>query len=286
MNVSVKLNRPTIALSVNAQSRAASPCLRRNEDGAILLLSLKRRGLRIAGGQMKEVHQDTWHSLYKEKWTDLICPDAVAHPAKFSRALIRKIYEHAIEEGWLGEGSTVLDPFGGVALGAFDALYHGMNWIGCELEPRFVELGNKNIEHWLNIAKSLRGIGTAKLLQGDSRKLSAVIELSREALKLSPSYSVDALGRHGKPTEVDEQKKLHSRSNNKYGETDGQLAQMKEGGSLEAMISSPPFGEALSGGGISARKRGEGTYTLTTKLPGNIYQPAEQGVTEGNLANL
>src|ERR1044072_9201893 len=103
MNVSVKLNRPTIALSVNAQSRAASPCLRRNEDGAILLLSLKRRGLRIAGGQMKEVHQDTWHSLYKEKWTDLICPDAVAHPAKFSRALIRKIYEHAIEEGWLGE---------------------------------------------------------------------------------------------------------------------------------------------------------------------------------------
>ena len=35
----------------------------------------------------------------------------------------------------------MLDPFGGVALGAADALRQGVNWIGVELEQRFVDTG-------------------------------------------------------------------------------------------------------------------------------------------------
>jgi len=49
-----------------------------------------------------------WYGLYGEGWGSEIVPEAFSHPAKFSRGLIRRIYEHALEEGWLSEGDTVL----------------------------------------------------------------------------------------------------------------------------------------------------------------------------------
>ena len=69
-----------------------------------------------------------------------------------------------------------------------------------------------------------------------------------------------------------------------YGETPGQLGALPTG-TIECVVSSPPFGAAQSGGGIAARMRGEGTYPVITSLPTNSYQPAEQGVSLGNLAN-
>jgi hypothetical protein len=53
-----------------------------------------------------------------------------------------------IEEGWLHPGDLVIDPFGGVALGALDAMRLGLRWRGVELEPKFAELGNQNIGFW------------------------------------------------------------------------------------------------------------------------------------------
>jgi len=75
-----------------------------------------------------------WHGLYSEGWTNEIVGEAFSHPAKYARGLIRHIYEHAVEEGWLVEGDTAVDPFAGVALGAADALALGLNWIGNELD--------------------------------------------------------------------------------------------------------------------------------------------------------
>src|SRR5690349_5797609 len=94
------------------------------------------------------VFEDVWHGLYGESWKGLIHDDAFAHPAKFSRALVRKIYDHVIAEGWASKGDSVVDPFGGVALGGFDAMRHGLNWYGCELEEKFVSLGAQNIALW------------------------------------------------------------------------------------------------------------------------------------------
>src|SRR5688572_18886268 len=87
------------------------------------------------------VFEDVWRGLYGESWKGLICDEAFAHPAKFSRALIRRIYDHVVSEGWAKSGDRVIDPFGGVALGGFDAMRHGLNWSGCELESKFVGLG-------------------------------------------------------------------------------------------------------------------------------------------------
>ncbi len=51
-------------------------------------------------------------------------------------------------------------------------------------------------------------------------------------------------------------------------------------------VTSPPYSEAQSGGGISALMRGEGSYKLTTSLPGSCYQPAEHSENPANIANL
>ena len=97
----------------------------------------------------------------------MIVPEAISHPAKFSNRLIRRIYEHMLKEGWLRPGDMVIDPFGGVALGALDAMRMGLAWRGVELEPRFVDLGNQNILFWNKRFSRLPGwSGDALLLQG------------------------------------------------------------------------------------------------------------------------
>jgi hypothetical protein len=119
--------------------------------------------------------QSDWLGCYNDNWKNEITPDAFAHPAKFSRGLIRRIYQHVLEEGWIAAGDQVLDPFGGVSLGGRDAVQAGLHWVGVELEPKFVELGNQNIALWQALADraaawGLNGWGTATLLQGDSQQ--------------------------------------------------------------------------------------------------------------------
>jgi SAM-dependent methyltransferase len=117
--------------------------------------------------------KDVWENCYEIGWRGLIVPEAFCHPAKFSRKLIERIYNHAMDNSWLKKGDFVLDPFGGVALGALDAMGMGLNWIGCELEEKFVKLGEENIKKWKSeIGKSK---GTARMIHGDSRKLKFYI---------------------------------------------------------------------------------------------------------------
>ena len=54
-----------------------------------------------------------WHGCYGQKWGDIITPAAIAHPAKFSRKLIRRIYHYLLSENLVKPGDTILDPFGG-----------------------------------------------------------------------------------------------------------------------------------------------------------------------------
>ena len=82
-----------------------------------------------------------WFGLYSESWQGEITPEAFAHPAKFNRALIRRIYDWMVENGYAKAGDRIVDPFGGVALGALDAMRLGMHWEGVELEPRFHIMG-------------------------------------------------------------------------------------------------------------------------------------------------
>lgn len=133
-----------------------------------------------------------WRNLYGESWKGLITDEAFAHPAKFSRALIRKIYTHLIEDGFLKPGDTVLDPFGGVALGGHDAMRLGLHWVGCELEAKFHALGNGNIDLWRE--RYTWFPGTATLLNGDSRNLAQVVGAGINGTVSSPPYAETVMG--------------------------------------------------------------------------------------------
>jgi len=119
---------------------------------------------------------DRWERCYSEGWKDVIVEEAFAHPAKFARGLIRRIYAHAKEQGWFKPGDYVLDPFGGVALGGLEAMTHELNWIGVELEQKFVDLGSQNIDRWNHQLRGWPNLGTARIVRGDSRRIGEVVK--------------------------------------------------------------------------------------------------------------
>lgn len=175
---------------------------------------------------------DEWNGCYPSNWKGLIVEGAFAHPAKFSNKLIRKIYDHILAEGWVCSGDTIVDPFGGVALGALDAMRLGLSWRGCELEDRFVKLGNENIRFWNNKFGSMpKWSGDAVLLQGDSRLLSQVLCQAHTAVS-SPPYA---------ETEITGERNFKSAEN-----PDGKPARLmhnKRGEGYTAAVGSPPYSD-------------------------------------------
>lgn len=141
-----------------------------------------------------------WHGCYNEGWKGEIVDEAFSHPAKFARGLIRQIYQHAMEQGWVKPGNTILDPFGGVGLGARDAIPRGLNWVGVELELRFVELGRQNITLWEFRNRGQRNHdnlptpGKAILIQGDSRYLCQVLAEAGAVVSSPPFCDSDNRG--------------------------------------------------------------------------------------------
>lgn len=186
---------------------------------------------------------DEWRGAYPSNWAGLIVPDAIAHPAKYSSKLIRRIYDHLAEEGWVTKGSSVVDPFGGVALGAFDAMRLGLKWRGVELEPRFAVYGNQNIELWNTRFGKMPVWGEAALLCGDSRKLVQVL-VDHKYFKVvvsSPPYADGSQHTGG-----DDKHPEHIKGGAYYGV------------GIAASVSSPPYAEAIktteNGSGIDYSK--------------------------------
>lgn len=217
-----------------------------------------------------------WYGLYGEGWQGEIVPAAFSHPAKFARGLIRKIYLHAIEQGYFAEGDKVLDSFGGVALGALDAMYNGLHWTGVELEPRFVALGNENIALWNSCyAGKLRRFGTARLLQGDSRKLCEVVGEASGAVS-SPPYAEQVIRARdiGKPGFM-QGATQGEHCFDAHGVTSGQLGSMRPG-DFDAAVSSPPFEASLQSKDIE--------FNAITRR-GRTMQFADYGTTAGQIGN-
>jgi hypothetical protein len=189
----------------------------------------------------KKVIVTEWENCYPSNWKGVITPEAMAHPAKYSSKLIRRIYEHMIEMGWLKAGDKVVDPFGGVALGALDAMRLGLNWYGVELEAKFAGLGTVNILEWNNRFGNMPRWGSARLFNGDSRKLVEVIQGKVSAAVSSPPYT-EAPGHTGRVSEIDKEKRVVSGDQAQYGTTPGQLSAMPAG-NFKAALSSPPYAE-------------------------------------------
>lgn len=222
---------------------------------------------------------DEWRGCYDGGWKGAIVPEAFAHPAKFSRALIHRIYAHALEQVWLKAGDMVLDPFGGVALGALHAMWYGLTWIGVELEPKFVTLAEQNLALWQRKYGHKDGWGSARIVQGDSRQLAELIA-DADCCIGSPPFSTPGCQPGGNMPSTPVRSKqramgLEKKAGLEYGSTPGQLGAMPEG-RFEAVVSSPPYEGSLDakGDGIDWTKAQRGGHSKTSGTPRTLSRGA------------
>lgn len=196
---------------------------------------------------MKEIE---WFGCYADSWQGEIVPEAFSHPAKFSRGLIARIYDHMLDSGYIKPGDIVGDPFGGVALGAIHAMLKGLHWRGVELEAKFVDLGGQNIALWQSRYGDLLR-GTAVLAQGDSRQFLQHVAGIGGVVSSAPFTGVmpsqEAAEWHQARESIGKNNSLGKST--AYGSTPGQLGAMPEG-DLSAVVKSKIEIEGFDGSSL------------------------------------
>lgn len=191
-----------------------------------------------------------WHGCYEERWNGVIIPEAFAHPAKFSKALIERILRHGLDAGWWSRGDMIGDPFGGIASGGIMSAYAGLRWVGVELEAKFVDLGNQNIAMHARRFDQL-GDPQPVLLQGDSRRFAEIVggvagvitsPPYAETLSLNATNGIDfTKAKEGGKTKTAARGAVGMR----YGETEGQIRALPAG-TVAGVVTSPPWEQGLS----------------------------------------
>lgn len=241
-----------------------------------------------------------WRGCYDDNWNGLIVDDAFTHPAKYARGLIERIYRHMLKRDWLAKGDSVIDPFGGVALGGIIGAGFGIRWTGVELEPKFHELGNANIKLHRSMWER-HGDPVPILMNGDSRRLSEIVGVADGAVS-SPPYSeslheneppeiqygrMKEKGHHSAIAKASRGGKFRSDSNAGYGSSSGQLGSMPEG-SFDAALSSPPYSECVQGS-HGERETAEETTAKRRTAGGSLGKSARHGgygVSSGQLGAM
>lgn len=230
---------------------------------------------------------DVWQRCYEDSWDGFIVPEAFAHPAKFARGLISRIYLEMLAAGMLEAGDSVADPFGGIAGGGIIAAGLGLQWYGCELEEKFWKLGNQNIEMHRALWEQF-GDPVPVLVNGDSRKLRANLAgVIPSAIVCSPPFAATQSGGGlAKPDAVylDGTKIGTNCGYQNQAFSDGNLASMTPG-EVSAVVSSPPYSESVGTpllGSVNKDDWGKEGKSITTRrgLTG------EYGVTPGQIGNL
>lgn len=226
---------------------------------------------------MVDIPRADWYGCYDGSWQSApLVAEAYSHPAKVSFNLAERIYRHMLAEGWLRPGDAVLDPFGGVGGFGFHAALYGMHWTGVELEQRFVDLGRQNLDLWRSrYAPHFPGYGSARLVQGDSRRLVEVV-MGAGGVVSSPPYAAHTVGnKDGIDWEKvgDNSGRTAARGAIAYGygTTPGQLGAMPAG-----VVSSPLFEN-----GVPQQDRAFSAPHDSTR---NL-QDATYGSTAGNIGN-
>lgn len=228
-----------------------------------------------------------WRGLYGERWDTDIVPEAYSHPAKYSRALIRHIYQHLIDNALIERGARVLDPFGGVALGALDAQLQGLHWTGCELEPKFVTLGNANLALWQSkYAPHFARWGSARLIQGDSRRITDVIAGSVGGLDTSPPYAETELNnstdREGDNSKRNEMGRRYSHSHDNLGS----MPSGDYGAVVDGIVASPPFIQTSGGTNVTSETGPLSDASLIARHSAGNQAQAAYGSETGQLQNM
>jgi len=231
---------------------------------------------------------DEWASCYDLSYRGIIVPEAFGHPAKMSRGLLTRILRHAKEEGWLKANDICLDVFAGVGTTLLLGAYEGYRCIGIELEKTFVDLTTKNIALH---ARKLAALGCPQpvIIQGDSRRLCEILQ-EADLIVSSPPFMENNVNIGAVGNTLAQRQQIHDSKPRKdsYGTTPGQLGAMKPG-SIDCVLSSPPYAETLKGDGTQAETAAESYAKRTDAQAGGPLGQSQrtQGYgSKGNLGNL
>jgi len=107
-----------------------------------------------------------------------------------ARGLCERIFDHAIERGWIVPGqSVVLDPFGGIGSTGIIGASNNVQVVMVELEKKFVNLAKANIKLHRRMWKVFED-PIPVMLQGDSRRLTTILRgRVLDAVIASPPYA-------------------------------------------------------------------------------------------------
>ena len=184
-----------------------------------------------------------WTSCYDESWKGLIVDEAFAHPAKFAYGLIRRIVQHGLERGYWARGDVIGDPFGGIGSGGIVCHANGLRWRAVELESRFCDLARQNFAKWhLDPAD-------VSIIQGDSRRFAELVACA--GVVTSPPFGPEEKGAGlAKPDAryLDGTRIGTNCGYQNQATTEGNLASLPPG-SLDAVLTSPPYAETATTAG-------------------------------------
>lgn len=213
-----------------------------------------------------------------------------SHPAKMSLPL--QIW---LIENFTKPGEVILDPMAGSGT-LLVACSLGRNVILVELENKFVDMMKGN---WAKIQQrgSQMGysMGRATILQGDARNLTGILV---DKIITSPPYAEQVQGsRHSDHQPEQRKKRLIKAGYNpkdyqlgkgrncevvwEYGKEEGQVGNLPYG-SIDAVISSPPYEEAMGKKHHSPRadklaQEKSNPVTYTDKVDAVISSPPYEG---------
>ena len=178
----------------------------------------------------------------------------------------------------------------------------GMNWIGIEIEEKFVELGKQNIELWQRLLGNLPNLGSAQIFQGDSRRLGEIIRILSsysnknkiDIIISSPPYTpaqsgggIMKKGYTSRPDLGPDWVGNRAYAKENIGNTLGNLANLPEG-KFDLICSSPPFCNVLQSGkaksGVLA-KDSQNKYP-NIGLARDKYKNADYGQSLGQLGSM
>ena len=173
---------------------------------------------------------DLWYGCYAGGRGDLFTRESNRHPAKMAVALCYRIFEHGRKMGYWQPGDVILDPLAGIGTTLVVGYSLGYNVIGVELEEHFVRLLALNM---VRCVAKLGAQGWFRIVQGDARRLSEILNGGVAAAVASPPYA-EGLGHdsgHPRLDAVEDERRRREGCARRSG--------------YSAAVTSPPYAESL-----------------------------------------
>jgi modification methylase len=127
--------------------------------------------------------EDVIWNFGEQSKRNLICytAESIRHPAKMHLQMCREIIKR-----YSKPGDLILDPMAGVGTTIVEGMILGRNIVGVEYEQKFADIAQKNIVLTEKAMKFMKVLGIGRIIKGDSRELSKLLDRVYGNLKREP----------------------------------------------------------------------------------------------------